>query len=303
MNWLLLALLAPAVYAIVNFIDKYILEGEVEDWRSLPTYSSIMAVVFGIFLWVITGFPLLGIKDAVLVMFTGMLTIWGAVFYFKALSNNETSKIIILFQLGPLITLFLSFVFLKEMISSLQLLGFFLILFATLTISVDKKQSKYKFSAVFILILLADLLWALSYVVFKYVSNSASFAKIISFESWGFALGGFVLYFLFPSFRKAFVKTQKKVRKVALVLILLNEGIFLVAKLLTFLAISLGPVALVNVVGGTQVFFGIFYGFVLTKLVPKIFQENINKEGVAKKIIMAILTLAGLFFMRDSIFF
>lgn len=299
MNWLFFALSSSATYSIVNFIDKYILEKEVRDYRSLPIYSSIISIFFGVLLWIITGFPVLSFQDTILIMFTGMLTIWGAAFYFKVLSDNETSKVIILFQLTSLITLILASVFLKEVITSIQLVGFFLILLATLGISLDKRQKQLKLSSAFALILLADLFWALSYVVFKYVSSANSFSKIISFESWGLALGGLILYVLFPSFSKAFKKTQNKVRKFALVLILFNEGVFLIAKLLMFLAISIGPVALVNVVGGTQVFFGIAFGFILTLIAPKIFQENITRDGLAKKISMATLVLIGLWLVQN----
>lgn len=299
MNWLFFALLSPAAYSIVNFIDKYIIEKEVPDYQSLPIYSSIMAMVFGVLLWVITGFPVLNFQNTVLVMFTGMLTIWGAVFYFKALSDSEASRIIILFQIAPVITLLLSFMFLKETITLTQLLGFFFILLATVGVSLGKRKKNFKLSSAFVLILLADLFWALSYVIFKYASELNSFSKIISFESWGLALGGLILYILFPSIREAFKKTHKRVRKFALTLILFNEGIFLIAKLLSFLAISMGPVALVNVVGGTQVFFGILFGFILTLIAPKIFQENITKEGLVKKISMATLVLIGLWLVQS----
>src|SRR5690348_5887469 len=114
MNWLFFALLAPFVFAIVVDFDKYILEKHVSDYKGMPIYGSIVASIIGLILWVVTGFPTLLLKDAILIVLTGMLTIWASAIYFKALSSDEASKITILFQMAPILTLVMSFIFLKE---------------------------------------------------------------------------------------------------------------------------------------------------------------------------------------------
>lgn len=298
MNWLFFALLAPLIYAIVVDIDKYILEKEIPDYRGMPIYSAGAAFIFGILLWIVTGFPILSLRDALLITLTGVLTIFGLAFYFKALSSDEASKVTILFQMTPVIILFMSYFFLGEKITLKELLGFLLILFATTSISASKKGLALNLSSTFFLILLTDFMWASAYVLFKFVVNASSFAKVISYEGFGMALGGLLLYKFFPSIRKSFLKTGRKIRKRVFGIIFLNESIFVVSRLFTYFAISLGPVALVEVVGGTQVFFAIFYGILLTIFAPKIFKENISRESLIKKIAMATFVLVGLFFLR-----
>lgn len=298
MNWLFFALLAPLIYAIVVDIDKFILEKQIPDYRGLPIYSAIMAGIFGSFLWVINGFPVLNFQDTVLVLTTGMLTLWGSAFYFKALSSQEASNITILFQSQPVMTLILAYLFLRETITGFQFLGFFLILAATIGISINKKQSRFKLSSALVLILLSNLFWAISSVVFKFVSETSSFSKMISYESWGLALGGLILYTFFPSFSRAFKGIQKSLPKTILTLIFFNEGGFLIGRFFGYLAISLGPVSLVNVVGGTQVFFSILFGYLLTKIAPKVFKENISSESLSKKIFLAGAVLLGLWFIQ-----
>ena len=107
-NWLYLALLAPAVYTVVNFIDKYVVEHKVKDYRSMPIYGSLVGLVVGTLFWIAVGFPLLSFFDAVLVISTGVLTLFGYALYFNALSKSQTSYVIGLFQLIPLITSALS---------------------------------------------------------------------------------------------------------------------------------------------------------------------------------------------------
>lgn len=298
MNWLFFAILAPAVYAIVVFIDKYILAKEVTDYRGMPIYSSVIAAIFGVLIWIGTGFPYLSLRDSVLIIITGMLTSFGLASYFHALSKDEASKITILFQMTPVITLILSYFFLGNQISTLQFLGFLLILVSTLGISVDKSLKQLRFSNIFFLILLTDFLWAAAFVLFKFVTETNSFTSLISYESLGMGVGGFILYNFFPAIKNAFEKTNKTVGSKIFWFIALNEAIFLLSRLLTYFAISKGPVALVDVVGGTQVVFAIVYGFLLTKLAPKIFQENINKSGLFQKILMAALVLFGLVLVK-----
>lgn len=297
MDWLFYALLSPLVFAFVVDFDKYILEKHVSDYRGMPIYGSIVAPFMGAIIWVVSGFPLLEFKDAMLIILTGMLTIWASATYFKALSSDEASKITILFQMTPIFTLLMSFLFLRETISFNQLIGFLLIFFAIVGISYDKKKIGFNLSSTFFLILLTDLLWASSYVLFKFVVDTNSFFKVVSYESLGIGLGGLFLYIFFPSIRHAFLKTNKKVGKKVLRFVFFNEGMYVFGRLLNYFAISLGSVGLVTVVGGTQVFFAILLGWILTLISPKIFKEGITKEDLSKKFVMASLVLSGLWFL------
>ncbi len=297
-NWLFLALLAPAVYTVVNFIDKYVIEHKVKDYRGMPIYAAIVGLVIGSIFWVIFGFPKLPIFDGFLVVITGILTLFGYALYFNALSKNQTSYIIGLFQLIPLITLILSVIFLHENISSIQLLGFALILVSAIALSVKKEKKKLKLNSAFYLIVVADLFFALSNVILKFAISANSFTKIFSYESWGIPAGGLILWIVFPKVRIAFLKTTSSVGNRVLGIMFLNEIIFICSKVLTFLAISLGPVALVSVLGSTQIFYGLAYGFILTLIAPSIFKEDIKGENLVKKIIFMALLFIGIWFTK-----
>ena len=114
MNWLFFALLAPAIYAVINFIDKYLLEKVIKDYRGMPIYTAISGLIVGTILWVINGFPLLPIKDGLLILLTGILSIFGFSFYFRALAEEQASKIVVLFQMTPVIVLILSLIAVKR---------------------------------------------------------------------------------------------------------------------------------------------------------------------------------------------
>ena len=293
-NWLLFSVLSPAVYTIVNFFDKYILEREITDYRGVPIYAGLMGAGVGTIFWIFSGFQTLPYLDGLIVLVSGILQIWGTALYFRAMAKSETSKLILLFQMLPIFVLIFSFIFLKEIITLKQFIGFSLLLLASIGVSFEKDSTKMKLSSVFYLILACDILWALSAVLMKFAVNATQFVDILSYESWGIALGALALYLFVPSVKVAFIKTQKNLKKSTLRILLGNEGLYILAKSLTFYAYAIGPVALVSVVGGSvQVFFGIVLGSILTFIYPKIFQEDIRKESLVKKSIFAIILCIG----------
>jgi transporter family protein len=298
MNWLIVALLAPAVYASVVYVDKYLLSKRISNYYAMPVYTPLAAAVAGFAFWIFTGFPILHLKDALIVMTTGFLTAWSLIVYYKALSMNEASEVNILFQMFPLVTLLLSFFFLKEVINLYQLIGFILILSSAVLISFKREKKKYKLSSAFIYILIYDILWALSGVLMKFSLEQNSFSKIISYESFGIIIGGISIYTLVKPVRDAFHESLEGISYSTLSIIFLNEGIFVVAKSLSFFAFSLGPVSLVSVLENTQVFFGILYGWILTLLFPKIIQEDISTKNLSKKIFLAVVLFIGILLIK-----
>lgn len=294
-SWVLYALLGTAITTVVVFIDKYNLTEQIKDYRGMAIYSAIVGLVVGTFLWVATGFPLLNLRDGLLVILTGVLSISSAAIYFYVIQRESGSKVIFLLQLVPVIVLILAVMFLKEELTIRRLVGFLLILIPSLLVSSMKDgKLSLNFNKNMQLLILADFISAISAVLFKFVVDVGTFSKVVAYESWGWAIGGILLFTFIPSVRRAFITTTKSLKRTALVLVFGNEFVYVTSKLLMFFAISLGPVYLVNVLGGTQVLFGIIYGVILTLIAPRIFKEDISRSGLAKKVGLGIVTLAGL---------
>lgn len=293
MNWIFLALLAPFIYALNVFLDKYLVEARIPDYRSLPIFSAIVALPVTIGLWFFSGFALLDLVDTFLIILSGIFTILAFSLYLEALIKEETSLLIILIQLIPVIVLVLSSIILGETISLKQFFGFLLLMSSSILVSLKKEKSKFIFSRALVFILLADLLWSIPYILIKFVSGSVNFIDLIMYESFGVVLGGLALVLFISVVRKAFIKTMKKVKKGDLSLILMNEGLFLGGKILTYMAVTLGPVAIISVLGSTQIFYGILLGVILTMLLPKVFKEDLSRQGLYKKIFLGAVAFVG----------
>lgn len=294
MNWLFLALLAPAIYSIVNFIDKYVIESKVRDYRGMIIYGAITGFVVGTIFWLVVRRPILSLSDLLLVLSAGIISMISYYVYWIALSKNQTSLVIILFQMGAIFTLLFAFLFLKETISATQLVGFIFVIFAAVALSLKKKIEKFKLSSVFYLMLIVTFLQAIANVLIKFTIDKNSFVKIFPYESWGLAIGGLLLYLFIKSIREAFNESFFTAGKKVVPIMFGNELIFTTGDIVRFLAISLGPVALVNVIGGTRSFYGILYGVILTLIAPKIFKEDITKKGLFRKIIFSAILFFGI---------
>lgn len=293
-SWLIPALFAPVIYTCSIMIDKYVVEKEVKDYRGMPLFGSVVGVFIGLVFWVIADFPVLPMWEITTLILSGMLSLAGAAFYFKAISADDASKLIILFQVTPVFVLTLSTLFLGERISLVQLGGFSLIMLATLGASDDFSKRGFQISKTFWLVMLVNLMWALAAVFAKLSLNQTSYLDALPFESWGRALGGLVLAVVSSSTREAFIKSVRRVRRLALGIIVGNEVLFIVGNSASMLAASLGLVSLVSAVGSTQVFMGILFGLLLTRFAPHIIKEDISKRTLIKKMVLALVAFGGL---------
>ena len=294
MNWLFFALLAPALYTTVNFTDKYLVEREVPDPRGLVIFTAILSVISATLFWILAGFPIPKPLDALLMMGIGMLTVVAAYFYFGAMSREAASSVIVFLQMVPIVVLVLSFLLLGEKLSLQVLLGFVLILGAAVGVSLQQSGATFKLSPAFYLAMVTVVGDGAAKVLFKFVSGDLPFLQILSFESWGVAFGGLVLYLASSTVRGAFHHNVRTMPKRGFAAVALNETFYVTAKTLSFTAISLGSATLTTVLGGTGVFYGILLGWGLTILYPLTFKEDISRANLLRKGVLAGVLFVGI---------
>lgn len=294
MSWIVFALLSPAVYTLVNFVDKYIVEREVPDPRGIIIFTAILSAVSGTLFWLLGGRPLLDSHDAALVMLTGALTVGAAIFYFMAMSREAASNIILFLQMTPVVVFVLSLLFLGESLEAKKVVGFVMILGAAVAVSHKPGMGRFKLSAAFFLICGTALFQGTAFVLFDFVSGSLPFLTVLAYESWGIALGGVLVYVLVPPVRRAFNQDIAQMRRLGIAVIAINESFFIVAKTLAFIAITLGSATLVSALSSAGIFLGIVYGLALSLVAPHIFKENISRANLARKGFLASILFVGI---------
>lgn len=292
--WFYIALLAPALFALINIIDDNLLRSV---YRT-PFFGAIISGFFALLPLVAVLFVPITIPSLpiiVIAMLSGVLTVSYYVLYFKGLSVEAPSVVISIFSLAPAFLPFIAYFLLGERLTSNQYLGFAFLLFASIGISaVDIK--KFKFSPALYPIAFASFLYAVISILQKYVYNTVDFWSGYIFFVIGMGLGALLLSLVFKEGRN-FYKEFRKVFKKWILVFFLVELLGIAAEFSYNYALSLGPVSLVKVIEGIQPIYVLLFAILFFPIFPKYFREATH-DGKGKKIFFMLLMLAGLYIIN-----
>jgi len=292
MNWILLSLLAPLFWALSNFVDKYTLGKYTKGIFDFLFFSTITSWIFFVIIFIFIGMPELSLYLLIPII-TGIMLVYSYGFYGKALEKNDTSVIVILFKLIPIITVILAFVFLNQTLSSKELLGFVIILIGAVIVSFEKKKGIIIKG--FGMILIAILMWSVMTLIIDYGLTKMSFWDYFMLDNLGSALAGLTM-FIIPSMRKQIVEGVKTARTKKYVWFSGNNIIDFFGQMSVKKAFAIAPSAgLVMVVTQVQSFYAILIGVLLTIFIPHVIKENISVNVLIKKFVGAVIMFSGIY--------
>ena len=306
MTWLSIAIIAYFLLALVNILDKFLLENAINSSRAYTFLVGVLGMlVFALAPWFLK-WP--GIELFLYNILIGTLFPLALLFFYAALKKGEASKTLLLIGGAvPVFTLIFSLILLNENFNSRQWLALGALLLGTIIISwlpekqnfwnktlealkVNKKRN-YKG---LILALFAAIFFALFFIGSKEAFNNQEF-----FSAFIWIRGGSFVFVLFLLLhyrsRKEIFKNIKRLNSKKGSLFIANQGLAAGGFLLQNYAISLTSVALVNALQGVQYVFIILIGVLATIFYPKILSENISKSIIIQKIIAVILIAFGLY--------
>ena len=294
MHWIIPALMAPFVNAANNFADKYLVSGAIKKPEALPVYSAFFSFFVGVSLWAFSCFFTPGVYSLFGVA-AGITTVAAVTTYFKLMARRDVSEMIFFFGMTPLFVLVFAFIFLGERITLHQLAGFALVLGAVSLVTYRKDEARLRWSPTLSLVFLTDGMWAAGATLMKFTINENSFLRSLCYECWGMGLAGLAMCFLFPGIKSSLAENFSGLKKRTMVIFGI-DGIFSIAgRWIEYFAYSIGPVALVSVVGGVQAFYCILLGLFLTLAFPLVFGEDITNGNILRKIFAAGVMISGLY--------
>jgi drug/metabolite transporter (DMT)-like permease len=294
MNWIFLSLLAPLFWASSNFIDKYILGKYTIGILDFVFFSTITSWIFFATIFFFVGKPELNIFSLIPIT-TGMMLVYSYGFYGKALEQGDTSSLVILFKLIPVITAILAFAFLGQTLSSNELLGFIIVLFGATIISYER--GKGIFIKGFAMILIAILIWSLMTLLIDYGLTKMPFWHYIMLDNLGSMIAGLTM-FIIPSIRKQVVKGIRTARAGKYLWISWNNVLDFLGQMTIKKALSIAPSAgLVTVVMQVQSLYAILIGILLTLFIPHIIKEEISTSMLIKKFVGAVIMFIGVYIL------
>lgn len=290
MTWLIIVILAHLFYALVFIIDKYVLS------RSLPhpiVYAFYVGVL-SIFVWVLFpfGFYLPSGREIILILLAGIVQVAGWIYFYKALNTGEISRIIpFVGAFMGIFTLVLGVSLIGEKLSGQQILAVVLLILGGLIISIKKGA----FGKAFIQALAGALLFAIFWVITKYIFSYTSFISGLIWLRTGVAVVALALLVSKKNRQLIFRKTEK-LQPGTIRYFLSARVLGVVAALAMYLAVFWGSVILVNSLQGVQYILVLVLALILFKKFPKL-REQFSREIIIQKIIAIILIGLGLFIL------
>lgn len=299
MSWFFFAIAAPALYAVSNFVDKFIIEKHIKNFVVLTILGGFISLPFALIILTLRHFPTYGLGQTILIILAGISMELALLPYFKAISLDDISRVVPVFQLIPVFVLIMSFLLLGERLTLFQFIGFWFVITGAYLVSLNKfGKGIFNLRKSFGWIILASVLWAIPTVIFKFVSVEQGFWDTMAYEFLGATVGAFIL-FLIPSFRRGFFEEVKTVKNFVWSILVSNEILYLFARLIGFYAIAIAPaVSLASALGGFMPFFSLVYGIILSVWFPYIVKEDIKKSTLLFKLIAIALIFVGVWFIN-----
>ncbi|NTU73218.1 EamA family transporter [Candidatus Roizmanbacteria bacterium] len=294
MTWLTLAILTPFLFAITNFLEKFLVEKRIKNALNITILIGFSYGIIGTILLVILHFPVLPLTQLLTLLGIGAILILYLIPYFLALIREDASRIIPLFQVFPAMSLILSYLFLGETITGKQLVGFILVILGGFILGTEKlERGIFKPRISFWLMMLACLLYSVVGVAFKYASANQGFWTPFAYEMMGGAIGSFLLL-LYPLHWRKFSHEFIHMSKSTWGIMTANMTFNALADLSYSFAVTLAPVALVSVIGAIQPLFVLVGGIVITRYLPQFIKEDVDKSTLKLKAISIITIFVGI---------
>lgn len=293
MPWFLFAISGYFLNAVVAVIDKFLL-GQRPTTKP-PVYTFYIGIL-SIFAFILAPFGLdwPGLSQFAMALLAGGLFLLSLLYLFETLDLDEASRVLpAIGGLTPILVLFLSFLFLDERLSLLQVLAFSLLVLGSVLITLKLGGKKRNLVKTVKFIALAILFGALSLVLIKYVYIQQGF---INGFIWS-RLGSFLvalLFLIWPKLRQSIFEAGRQAKSGLSLLLVSNKTLAGGASLLINLAISLGSVSLVNAMQGVQYVFLLILAVILSKKFPQILEEKISGKILLQKISAILIIGLGL---------
>lgn len=301
-SWTLLAFLAPLLWSLVGFLDKFVISKYVRDDQgaeSLVIFTGLTGFIMatGIFLF---GHPVTGIpvRDILYIMIAGIIYVAAFIPYLTAMKEADASIVVSLYQLTPIFSYVLGLVFLGEHLTALQMLAGVLVIAGAVSLSSDPKKPFRPTGKMFGLMALSSFGLATSALLFKYFALDSLDPWATAF--WEYVGGGICSLFLFAfigSYRKPFIALLETGGARIAALNLSGEILTVFGTLAMSFASLSAPLAVVSIINGTQPFIMLLIGGMFTLFLPHIISKQNGRASLVHRIVSSAVIFAGVVFL------
>ncbi|MBM31531.1 MAG: hypothetical protein CL764_01605 [Chloroflexi bacterium] len=291
MNWVLIATLSSVIYAAVSLTDKQILSKHKLDLYPFCLFAGSVNLLISLIIFLFSNIPSLQFILIIKGISVGIL--WGLAIWimFSILKKREITRVELIFQSSPIFVIIMATLFLEENLSIPIIFSFILMMFGSILASIEiNKQSSGLNKKDLLFLLFSAFLVGVASIVLK--SNSKEIGELHALALRGVGIG---ITLGVPSLRIS------SFRKLIAYLTNIKKGPFIIstelgaalANMLIIIAITSGPVSIVQAIMGTRPVFVFIGSIILTIFGIKSF-ENWSKTNTLIKMISLIMVTSGL---------
>ncbi len=300
-TWFILALISPLLWAMCNHIDKIVLDRYFREGGvgTLIIVSALASVIATPFLYMIDPSVLdVGSGNFGIIAITAVLDIVLLWAYLNAMQRDDSSRVIVYYQLVPIFGIVAGRVFLGEVISKDQLVAMGVVILGTSIVSLENVEGRFRFKGRTVgYMLLACACWAAELAIFKVVALEENPWRSLFWKHIVLMVLGVLMYLLIPRYRASFQAAMRTNSVPLLSANLLNEVLYMLGTVSYGLAAMLAPVALVLLTETFQSIFVLVMAILIARFIPKLATESIDRTHVALKGVAICITGLGTYLL------
>ena len=263
-------------------LERYFKEGGV---GTLLLVSALASVIAAPFLYVVDPSVLdVGIGNFGIIVVNSMLDILLLWAYLNAMQRDDSSRVIVYYQLVPIFGIVAGWVFLGEVISNDQMVAMLVVILGTTIVSLENVEGRFRFKSRTVgFMLIASASWAAELAIFKVVALEENAWCSLFWKHIVLMVLGVLLYLFIPRYRASFRLAMRNHSIPLLSANLLNEVLYMLGTVSYGLAAMLAPVALVLLTETFQSIFVFVMAILIARFIPKLATESVDRSHVAMK--------------------
>lgn len=307
MEWFLLAILPPIVWAMGNHIDAFLVKyfiknNDVSETNGVGSLIIVSCLVGILILPIVLVFnpEVFSVErgSRIILIMVGFLEGVSVLAYLYAVIDDDIASVTAWFNSIPIFNLVLGFLILGESITRTQFVGFLIIILGLVILSVKKTElGLFLKRRVVLLMLSASFAYGLMTILFKLGARIDSFWVSSFWQYVGLSLLGILFFVFIKPYRRSFIEIFSNKGLKFYSINVINEFLFITGTMISNYASLLAPVALVSLVGSFQPLIVILFSFVIALFTHRKKEQILTVKERVVQVVGILLTIAGLPFI------
>jgi uncharacterized membrane protein len=297
----LLAVASPLLWATCNHIDKIVLERYFKEGGvgTLLIVSALASVIATPFLYLVDSSVMsVGGADLGIIVVTAVLDIVLLWAYLNAMQRDDSSRVIVYYQLVPIFGIVAGWAFLGEVISQDQMMAMGIVILGTTIVSLENVEGRFRFKGRTVgYMLLACACWAAELAIFKVVAIEENPWRTLFWKHIVLMVLGVLMYLFVPKYRASFLAAMRCNSVPLLAANLLNEALYMLGTVSYGLAAMMAPVALVLLTETFQSIFVFVMAILIARFLPQLATERVDRTHIAMKGVAICITGLGTYLL------